>query len=111
MGRRTNITMGGGRVGHVFRAFRKDLRGVAAMEFALIAGILCFLVINVFDFAAYAYISMQVKTAAEMGAQAAWQTCDPSKQPATTQCGSALTTAVQAAIAAYFPGERHFARG
>jgi Flp pilus assembly protein TadG len=96
------MTVGGGHVGNVCWAFTKSQRGVAAMEFALIGAILSFLLLNVFDFAAYAYMSMQVANAAEMGAQAAWQACDTSKQPATTKCGTngaELNAAVQAAIA------------
>jgi Flp pilus assembly protein TadG len=109
MGRVKNLTTGGGRLGNVFRACRKSQRGVAALEFSIIAGILGFLLVNVFDFAAYAYMRMQVANAAEMGAQAAWQACDPSVQPATTKCGTngaTLNAAVSAAITSTSLGNR-----
>ena len=49
------------------------------------------------DFGVYVYDFMEVANAARMGAQAAWKACDPSQQPATTQCPG-LSAAVNAAI-------------
>jgi Flp pilus assembly protein TadG len=73
-------------------------RGVSGLEFALVAGIMGYLLINAFDVGIYLYKAMQVANAAEMGAQAAWEACDPSELPATTQCAD-LNAAVQAAVA------------
>ena len=81
----------------MLRAFRRDARAVAAVEFGLIASFLSIAMLNMVDVATYAYQQMEVANAAEMGAQAAWQTCDQTKLPATTLC-SGLTTAVTAAI-------------
>jgi Flp pilus assembly pilin Flp len=64
-----------------FRALLRDEEGLAGVEFALIGGILCFLVLNGIDVARYTWIKMQVENAAQAGAQAAWKTCDPDKLP------------------------------
>jgi Flp pilus assembly protein TadG len=72
--------------------------GVAGIEFALVAGTLCLLMLNALDVADYIYRRMQVENAAQMGAQAAWKACDPTKLPATKLCsglGAAVTAAVQ----------------
>lgn len=84
---------------------RRARQGVAAVEFALIASILVLMVVNAFDVGIYFYTAMQVDNAAEMGVQAAWQTCDPSKTPATVQCPE-LATAVQAAVSSTTLGSR-----
>lgn len=55
--------------------------GVSVVEFALVAPILAFLAVNVFDVAIYFYTAMQVANAAQMGAQAAWELCDPNTRP------------------------------
>jgi Flp pilus assembly protein TadG len=71
------------------RSFRDDHRGVAGIEFALVAGVLCILLLNVIEVARYAYTVRQVQNAAQIGAQAIWKACDPVKElPATTQCAS-----------------------
>ena len=81
-----------------FRPFWNDHRGVAGIEFALVAGTLCILLLNGIEVARYAYTVMQVQNAAQIGAQAAWKACDPTKElPATTKC-PALKTAVATAI-------------
>ncbi|MGO4571819.1 TadE/TadG family type IV pilus assembly protein [Microvirga sp. 2TAF3] len=81
-----------------FRSFLDDHRGVAGIEFALVAGVLCILLLNGIEVARYAYTVMQVQNAAQMGAQAAWKACDPVKElPATTRCAR-LSTAIAAAI-------------
>ena len=70
-----------------FRSFWNDHRGVAGIEFALVAGALCILLLNGIEVARYAYTVMQVQNAAQIGAQAAWKACDPTKElPATTKC-------------------------
>jgi hypothetical protein len=54
--------------------------------------------LNALDVADYIYRRMQVENAAQMGAQAAWKTCDPTKLPATKFCsglGAAIVAAVQ----------------
>jgi Flp pilus assembly protein TadG len=89
MGRRSRNSL--------LRALRQDTGGVAAVEFALIGTFLCIGMLNVVDVATYAYQQMEVANAAEMGAQAAWQTCDQTMLPATTACAG-LTSAVTAAI-------------
>jgi Flp pilus assembly protein TadG len=79
------------------RVLRHHRSGVAALELAVIAPVLTLLVSNLYDFGAYISDRMQVANAGQIGAQAVWQTCDPSQQPATTQC-SGLTSAVTAAV-------------
>ena len=81
------------------RHFYSDERGTSAIEFAFFASILSFAILNVADISIYLYKRMQVENATQMGAQAAWKACDPSKNqlPATTNCPS-LTTAITNAI-------------
>jgi Flp pilus assembly protein TadG len=82
----------------MIRKFTKDRKGLAAIEFAIIAGVLCISVLNVSDLALYLFDDMQVKNAAEMGAQAAWSACDLNHVPVTIRCSgytSAVTRAVQ----------------
>ncbi len=79
---------------------------MAGIEFALVAGVLCILLMNGIEVARYAYTVMQVQNAAQVGAQAAWKTCDPNKElPATTKC-PALDTAVAAAIKSTTLGDK-----
>src|ERR1700738_1969732 len=77
----------------------QDRRGTAAVEFALVAGLLAVGLLNTIDFGYYMYTRMEVENAAEMGAQASWKTCnDPTTMlPATKNCAG-LTTAIAAAI-------------
>jgi len=80
------------------KSLRKDVRGLAAIEFALIAGFLCYALLNVADVAIFLFDKVQVNNATQMGAQAAWATCDLNHLPASTKCPSmnnAITTAVQ----------------
>ncbi len=93
--------IGGMRTSHavaeLVRVFKRRRSGVAALELAFIAPTLTLLVSNLYDFSAYVSDRMLVANAGQIGAQAVWQTCDPSQQPATTRCAglaSALTTAV-----------------
>jgi len=81
------------------RSLRKDRRGTAAIEFAGMAMVLVVGVLNAVDLGYYMYQRMEVENAAEVGAQAAWQTCyDQSTMlPATTNC-SGLNAAITAAI-------------
>ena len=88
-----------GRPIHERRAsFVGDARGVAAIEFALIAGFLLVGLLNTVDLATYAFQRMQVENAAQMGVQAAWKACDLPKLPATQKCDGlddAIDTGIQ----------------
>ena len=66
------------------RLFWKAKSGLAAIEFALIAGFLSVAVLNVADIAVFFFDELQVNNASQMGAQAAWTTCDLNHIPATT---------------------------
>jgi hypothetical protein len=75
-----------------------DRCGVAAIEFAFIAGFLCFGVVNVSDTGIYLYKRMQVENAAQMGAMMALSACDQNHLPATINCvglNDAVTAAIQ----------------
>jgi len=86
-------------------ALRRDRRGVASIEFALCAGFLSVAVLNAADVSIYLFQRMQVETATEMGAQAAWKTCDVNSLPATTNCAG-LTAAVTRAVQGTTLGSR-----
>ena len=100
------------------RAFGRDERGLAAVEFALIAGALSLAVLNAVDVGVYAFKKMEVENSSQMGAQAAWKTCDSSHLPATTACtglNTAVTQAVQATslgtnvtVASGYPSEGYY---
>jgi hypothetical protein len=79
--------------------FCRDTKGVAAVEFAISAAILVFGLLNTVDLGYYIYRRMEVENAAQVGAQAAWNTCyDPSTMlPATRNC-LGLTKAITASI-------------
>jgi Flp pilus assembly protein TadG len=85
------------RLTRVVAAMRSDERGVAAIEFALFSSLLSFALLNVTDVAIYIYQRMQVENATEVAAQAAFNACDLSHIPATTNCPG-LTNAIQAAL-------------
>jgi len=99
-------------------ALRRDVRGVAAVEFALIALVLAVGLLNVVDVGVFASTKMQLENAAEMGAQAAWKTCDVNHIPATANCAglnSAVTAAVQSTslgthvtLASGYPAEGYY---
>lgn len=80
-----------------FEAIRTDQRGVSAIEFSLFAGMLSLGVLNTADVSIYIYKRMELENATQMGAQAAWKTCDANHLPATTNC-SGLITAVTNAV-------------
>lgn len=100
------------------RDLRRDSRGVAAIEFALIASTLSLGVLNVVDIGVFAYKKMQVENAAQAGAQAAWKACDMSHIPATTNCSGlsgAVSTGVQGTslgthvtVASGYPAEGYY---
>ena len=86
-----------------FRRYRRDEKGAAAVEFALVLTLLTVPVLNVVDLAMYAWDRMQLDNAAQVAAQAAWATCAaPANHPATpnsyancTGMPAAVTQAVQ----------------
>ena len=97
---------------------RNDVRGLASIEFAFIAGFLCYALLNVTDVAVFLFDELQVNNATQMGAQAAWATCDLNHLPASTKCpsmNSAITTAVQSTtlgtnitVASGYPAEGYY---
>jgi Flp pilus assembly protein TadG len=78
-------------------AIWSDQRGTSAIEFVFFAGFLSYCVINLTDISISIYDRMELENATQMGAQAAWKTCDPSHLPATTNC-SGLTAAITGAV-------------
>lgn len=83
---------------NIFRRFRRDERGVAAIETSLIIGVFSVAMMNAVDVGRYAYILMEAEQATEVGAQAALNACDAQHVPATQSCPnltSAVTTAIQ----------------
>jgi Flp pilus assembly protein TadG len=85
------------KVGRRFRLLWNDHRGVAGIEFALVAGVLCILLLNGIELARYAYTVMQVQNAAQVGAQSVWKACNPTTElPATTKCAALSTTVARA---------------
>lgn len=79
------------------REWRKDCRGVAGVEFALVGGFLCLAVVNVADIGVYLYKRMNVENAALVGAMSALKACNTDQLPATVNCPG-LTAAVTAAV-------------
>ena len=65
---------------------RRDNRGLAAIEFGLIASFLAMAVLNVADISVFMYDRLQVNNATQAGAQAAWETCDLNHLPVSTKC-------------------------
>ena len=101
------------------RLFCHDTRGVAAIEMGLAGIMLVLAVLNVVDVGVYAYKKMEVANAAQVGAQAAWNTCPLSSMlPATQNCAGlngAITTAIQSTslgsgvtLAAGYPQEGYY---
>lgn len=79
--------------------FRRDERGVAAVEMGLIGAFLIVGVLNAIDVGRYAFATGEVNAAAQAGAQAVYVACDPEHTPATLKC-SDVEDAVTAAIEA-----------
>lgn len=78
-------------------AFARDTRGVAAVEFALVAVFMMTAILNTADVGAYVYQAMEVENAAQMAAQTALQGCSIAQVPVTTNCPSftsKITTAI-----------------
>jgi Flp pilus assembly protein TadG len=76
---------------------RSDQRGASAIEFSFFAGMLSLGLLNTADIAIYVYQRMEVENATQMGAQAAWKTCDQGHLPATKNCPQ-LLNAIQNAV-------------
>lgn len=75
------------RLFHRLRAYRREGRAAAALEFALIIGLATLPALNIVDLAVYAFDEMQTHNAAEMAAEAAYNDCGTSSYlPATSQC-------------------------
>ena len=87
----------------MWRRYRSDRQGAAAVEFAIVVSLLTVPLLNVLDVALYAWDRMQVDNAAQAAVQAAWATCSlTSNLPATpnsyANCSAmpvAVTTAAQ----------------
>jgi len=100
------------------QALWRDCQGASGIEFALVAMTFCLVMLNAVDVAHYIYTRMQVENAAQMGAQAAWKSCDPTKLPATKACpelAAAIAAAVQSTslgagvgLQSGFPSEGYF---
>jgi Flp pilus assembly protein TadG len=80
------------------RRLRADCSGAAAIEFAMIGGVLIVASMNAADVGRYAYQASEVSAAAQAGAEGAAVACDLAHTPATINCSgltSAVTTAIQ----------------
>jgi Flp pilus assembly protein TadG len=99
-------------------SLRNDVRGLASIEFAFIAGFLCYALLNVTDVSLFLFDQLELNNATQMGAQAAWANCDLNHLPASTKCpnmNSAVTTAVQSTslgtnvtVASGYPTEGYY---
>ena len=83
-----------------WRRYKRDARGAAAAELALVLPLLTIPTLNVIDLASYFYDKMELDNAAQAAAQSAWATCASSSAnlPATVNCSglsNAATTAAQ----------------
>jgi Flp pilus assembly protein TadG len=85
------------RLTSLLRRFRRDERGIAAVEAALITSVFAIAAMNVIDVGRYAYVRMEAELATQAGAEAALVTCDAQHVPATQACPN-LNTAVTTAI-------------
>jgi Flp pilus assembly protein TadG len=82
----------------ILQRFRRDQRGVAAIELALVGGLFILGGMSAVEVGRYAYETSEVNAAAQAGAQAAAVACDLDHTPATVNCpglNSAVTTAIQ----------------
>lgn len=93
----TNLILDRGKAFNKVTLLRSDRRGVAAVEFAIFAGLLSFATLNVAEISRYIYQRMEVENATEMAAQAAWKNCDWTMLPATKNCPG-LSNAVKNAL-------------
>lgn len=82
---------------NLLNRFKRDERGVAAIEMAGVGAFFIIGLISVTDVGRYAYQTSEVNAAAQAGAEAALVACDVAHTPATLNC-SGLTDAVTMAI-------------
>jgi len=68
------------------RRFARNERGVAAVEMAMIGGLLTGALMNVAEVGRYAYLTTEVSAASQAAAQAAIITCSTDRTPVTTNC-------------------------
>jgi Flp pilus assembly pilin Flp len=74
---------------HLLSAYRREGRGAAALELALIVGLATLPALNIVDLAVYAFDEMQTHNAAEMAAEAALNDCGTTNYlPAMSKCTS-----------------------
>jgi Flp pilus assembly protein TadG len=104
----------------MFRRFRYDTQGTAAIEFAGASMLLVLGLLNSVDFGFYEYRRMEVENAAQVGAQTAWNICNDisTMLPATQNCpglNAAITTAIQStslgntvSLASGYPAEGYY---
>ena len=79
-----------------------DQRGSIAIEFALIAGFLVFLLLNGMELGRYIYLRSQLENATQAGGHAVWKACDPTKLPIATKCSPEGKTAVKTVVSSMF---------
>lgn len=84
------------RLGAFIGRFRRAESGVAAVEMALIGGILTALLLNVAEVGRYAYLTTQVLAASQAGAYAAIAHCALKDTPVTLECPSVEAEITQA---------------
>ena len=80
------------------RRFGGDARGVAAVEMALVGGVLSVAMLNAVEVGRYAYLATQVSAATQAGAHAAIVGCSPTETPVTINCpevNGEILTAIQ----------------
>ena len=81
--------------------FRRDERGAAAAEFALILTLLAIPILNVVDLGNYVYQRMELDNAAQGGAQAVWAAVGSSNCNTPVTVGSnclSLSTTISSAV-------------
>jgi Flp pilus assembly protein TadG len=68
-------------------AYGARSRGAAALEFAIVVGLMTLPALNIVDLAVYAFDEMQTHNAAEMAAEAAFNDCNTNSYlPAMSKC-------------------------
>lgn len=82
----------------MIRAYFRNQRGAAAVEFAVLLTLFTLTLPSVIDLGIYAYDAMQVKNSAQMGVQAVWAACNQLPATDSTACSTAQT-ALNAAVA------------
>src|SRR5579863_6244611 len=80
------------------RSFRRNERGAAAVEFAVILSLLVIPLLNAIDLGVYAFDYMEVRHAAQSAAQSVWAGCSPNQLvPAALSCPNYTNAAVNTA--------------